>query len=109
MPGFSIRKHQFTEVFAQVQPQRRILAIAVVIQGNWATPQGDSKTHHHLGVHVFQTCKIAELQSHRLESRFQKFSEARKCVTVCDSLHELSSRLYESVKAKSVSVKTPGC
>lgn len=36
---------------------------------NWATPQGDSKTHHHFGVHVFQTCKIGELRSHRFESR----------------------------------------
>lgn len=68
---------------------------------NWATPQGDSKTHHHFGVHVFQTCKIGELRRHRFESRFQKFSEATKCVTVCDSLHELSSRQHESGKAKS--------
>lgn len=36
-----------------------------------------------------------------IKARFQKFSEATKCVTVCDSLHELSSRQHESGKAKS--------
>lgn len=88
MPWFSIRKHQFTKVFAQVQPQRHIMVIAVVIQGNWATPQGDSKTHHHLGVHVFpdmQNSRVTKSQT------WIKVSEIQWSQEVCDSVFSYMS------------------